>query len=589
MTESELIIGIDLGTTNSEVAIVEAGHPRIIPVDDAQLLPSVVGLDQTGELLIGTPARNQSALYPERTVRSIKRSMGQDIEIVLDDQRFRPQEISALILRRLKQAAETELASPVSKAVITVPAYFSDAQRQATKDAGELAGLEVVRIINEPTAAALAYEGESQQRRQILVYDLGGGTFDVSVVRMEQGVTEVLGSHGNNHLGGDDFDNKIIEHLVAHLQTTHGVDPSSNRQAMARIGRAAENAKITLSNAPYVTIEEEYLLEDKQGTPIHLSLELARRDYEAMIEPYIEQTLEAVHIALDGAGLNVADLDEILLVGGTTRTPLIQQRLEEILSLQPRSEIDPDLCVATGAAVQAAVIAGQQVGRVLVDITPYTFGTAALADFQGELYPYTYIPMIRKNSSIPVAKSDVFGTVMPGQQSVQIEVYQGEDPDALNNTEIGSFIVSGLDPKAPPGNQVLCKFSLDINGILQVTATEKETGLSKQITIENATGRLSEGQLSDARQRLDSMTGGGSVAPLEGAAASPTGSDQQQIKRAEELLGKAERLLETVASADRDDLIELMEAVREALNAADAGDLAERVEELAELIYFLES
>ena len=589
MTESELIIGIDLGTTNSEVAIVEAGHPRIIPVDDAQLLPSVVGLDQTGELLIGTPARNQSALYPERTVRSIKRSMGQDIEIVLDDQRFRPQEISALILRRLKQAAETELASPVSKAVITVPAYFSDAQRQATKDAGELAGLEVVRIINEPTAAALAYEGESQQRRQILVYDLGGGTFDVSVVRMEQGVTEVLGSHGNNHLGGDDFDNKIIEHLVAHLQTTHGVDPSSNRQAMARIGRAAENAKITLSNAPYVTIEEEYLLEDKQGTPIHLSLELARRDYEAMIEPYIEQTLEAVHIALDGAGLNVADLDEILLVGGTTRTPLIQQRLEEILSLQPRSEIDPDLCVATGAAVQAAVIAGQQVGRVLVDITPYTFGTAALADFQGELYPYTYIPMIRKNSSIPVAKSDVFGTVMPGQQSVQIEVYQGEDPDALNNTEIGSFIVSGLDPKAPPGNQVLCKFSLDINGILQVTATEKETGLSKQITIENATGRLSEGQLSDARQRLDSMTGSGSVAPLEGAAASPTGSDQQQIKRAEELLGKAERLLETVASADRDDLIELMEAVREALNAADAGDLAERVEELAELIYFLES
>lgn len=589
VTESELIIGIDLGTTNSEVAIVDAGHPRIIPVDEAQLLPSVVGLDQTGELLIGTPAHNQYALYPERTVRSIKRSMGQDIEIVLDDQRFRPQEISALILRRLKQTAETELGSPVGKAVITVPAYFSDAQRQATKDAGELAGLEVVRIINEPTAAALAYEGESQQRRQILVYDLGGGTFDVSVVRMEQGVTEVLGSHGNNHLGGDDFDNKIIEHLVMHLQTTHGVDPSGNRQAMARIGRAAESAKITLSNAPYVTIEEEYLLEDKQGTPIHLSLELARHDYEAMIEPYIEETLEAVHIALDGAGLNVADLDEVLLVGGTTRTPLIQQRLEEILSLQPRSEIDPDLCVATGAAVQAAVIAGQQVGRVLVDITPYTFGTSALADFQGELYPYTFIPMIRKNSSIPVAKSDVFGTVMPGQQAVQIDVYQGEDPDALNNTEIGSFIVSGLNPKAPAGNQVLCNFSLDINGILQVTATEKETGLSKQITIENATGRLSEDQLSDARQRLDSMTGGSSVAPQEGAAASPAGSDQQQIKRAEELLGKAERLLETVASADRDDLIELMEAVREALNAADAGDLAARVEELAELIYFLES
>ncbi|MDN5849605.1 MAG: Hsp70 family protein, partial [Nitrococcus sp.] len=425
---SHTIIGIDLGTTNSEVAVARAGRVEVLEIEPGTcLLPSVVALDDAGGLLVGQPAKNQLVLHPERTVKSIKRRMGDEEPVKLGDQRYSPQEVSAMILRRLKAVAEAHLGEDISRAVITVPAYFSDAQRQATREAGEIAGLEVARIINEPTAAALAYEIGHPGRRRILVYDLGGGTFDVSVVAMEADVVEVLASHGNNHLGGDDFDRKIIDHLIAHLQDEHKeVDATASPQAMGRIERAAEMAKIVLSDRPYARIEEEYLLEDTDGRPVHLSLELARDDYEAMIGDYVDETLDAVHTALDGASLTVSDLDEVLLVGGATRTPLIARRLEAELGLQPRGEVDPELCVATGAASQAAVIAGAPASAVLVDITPYTFGTSAIGDMDGVPYPYCFIPVIRKNTPIPVTKSEVFYTVQEAQPVVDVQVFQGE-------------------------------------------------------------------------------------------------------------------------------------------------------------------
>jgi molecular chaperone DnaK (HSP70) len=575
---SEPIIGIDLGTTNSEVAVVEDGQPRIIAVDGAKLLPSVVGLADDGALLVGQSARNQYALHPERTVKSIKRRMGEDEKVILGDQAYTPQEISAVILRRLRAAAEGHVGGPIAKAVITVPAYFSDAQRQATRDAGVLAGLEVVRIINEPTAAALAYEGEAAEAKIALVYDLGGGTFDVSVVRMEAAVTEVLASHGNNRLGGDDFDAKIVDHLVTHLREAHSTNPVTDRAAMARLGRAAEAAKIALSDAPFARIDEEYLLEHA-GRPVHLSLELARDEYETMIAPFVDETLEAIHIALDGAGLSVADLDEVLLVGGATRTPLIQRRLEEALGLAPRGEVDPELCVAAGAAIQAAVIGGERVSGVLVDVTPYTFGTSALAELHGEPYPYTFIPVIRKNTPVPVTKSEAFGTVEDGQRAIDVRIYQGEDPDALNNTEIGAYFIEGLSA-VPAGNLIVTTFSLDVDGILHVSSVEKRTGLEKEIRIENATARFEREEMAAARDRLDALMGG------ESGSASAAHRGEVQARA---LLEKAERIMETASPEDQEDLVDLAEAVRDALKGDDPKALHEAVDALSDLLFYLES
>jgi len=584
---SDIIIGIDLGTTNSEVAVVQDGRTRILEVDGSNLLPSVVGLTDDGALLIGQGARNQYALYPERTIRSIKRRMGEDTKVAMGALSYTPQEISALILKRLKQAAEQELGQAVSKAVITVPAYFSDAQRQATRDAGELAGLDVVRIINEPTAAALAYEVDHPQGKTVLVYDLGGGTFDVSVVRVAKDVTEVLASHGNNRLGGDDFDARIVAHLVDHLNA-QGHDPREHRAAMARLTRAAEAAKIALSDAPFALIQEEYLLEH-EGAPVHLSLELSREDYEDMIAPYIGETLEAVHIAVKGAGLSASDLDEVLLVGGATRTPLVQRRLEADLRMQPRSEVDPDLCVATGAAIQAAVIAGQQVGSVLVDVTPYTFGTSAIADLNGQMYPYTFVPLIRKNTPIPVTKSEAFETFHDGQRSIIVEVYQGEDPDALNNTEIGSFRIDGLSD-VPAGNVIITTFSLDVNGILHVSSKEKRTGLEAHITIDNATARFASDELAAARERIAALVDGVEQGPASGdGSQGDAAGDRREAVAARALVEKAERLMEGANAEDRDDLVDGIEAVHEALSRDDGAALEEAVAQLADLIYYLES
>jgi molecular chaperone DnaK (HSP70) len=542
------------------------------------ILPSVVGLSETGELLVGEAARNQFLLHPDRTIRSIKRRMGSDARVRLGEREYTPQEISAIILARLKEIAERQLNHPVRKAVITVPAYFSDAQRQATREAGEIAGLEVARIINEPTAAALVYEAAQHQGKRILVYDLGGGTFDVSVVRIEEGVVEVISSHGNNHLGGDDFDHKIVEHVLEHLKIKHGVDVADRPRAMARILRSAEAAKKHLSDHPYARMAEEYLT-DKDGVPVNLDLELSRDEYEQMIMPFIEETLGAVHIALESAGLTSSQVDEILLVGGATRTPLIRRRLIEAFGKDPRGEVDPDLCVAMGAAIQGGAIAGVDVSAVLVDVTPYTFGTHAISELNGELYPYTYVPIIPKNTPIPVRRSEVFYTATDQQTSVEVHIYQGENADALENIQIGEFRVDGLS-KAPAGNPVILDLALDRDGILKVSAREKKTGLERRITIDKAMSRYDRDQLDEARARIGALfadsdeTEAGEAVPDAAVAA---------------LLEKARGKLDAAGEEDRTEIIELIEAIRDASDSDDAAALQTARKQLEDLLFYLEA
>jgi len=575
------ILGIDLGTTNSEIAIYRDGRPEVLRDDQGRIiLPSVVGLTETGELLVGEEARNQLLLYPERTVRSIKRRMGSDAKVRLGEREYTPQEISAIILSRLKEIAQARLGRPIRKAVITVPAYFSDTQRQATREAGEIAGLEVARIINEPTAAALVYEAAQHQGKRILVYDLGGGTFDVSVVRIEQGVVEVISSHGNNHLGGDDFDHKIVEHVLEHLKLKHGVDVADRPQAMARILRSAEDAKKQLSDHPYARIAEEYLAEHS-GQPINLDLELSREEYEDMIAPFIEETVGAIHIALESAGLTSSQVDEILLVGGATWTPLIRRRLVEAFGTQPRGEVDPDLCVAMGAAIQGAAMTGTEVSAVLVDVTPYSFGTSALGELNGELYPYHYVPIIPKNTPIPARLSEVFFTVLDEQTDVDVRIYQGENNDALENIKIGEFRVSGLS-REPAGNPVILDLALDRNGILQVSAREKKTGLERRITIDNATSRYDREQLEEARQRIGALFG-------DQEQAASVGSGAATDSAVDALLARASAKLDETGEEDRTEIIDLIEAIRDARSSGDSAALEDVRSQLQDLLFYLET
>jgi molecular chaperone DnaK (HSP70) len=439
-------------------------------------------------------------------------------------------------------------------------------------------------MINEPTAAALSYEADQKTHKRILVYDLGGGTFDVSVVNIEDDVVEVVASHGNNKLGGDDFDQKIAEYLVEQIKAESGFDIQQSRKAIARINRAAESAKRALSDKPFVLIEEEYL-EEHDGVPIHLSLELARDDYEEMIEEY----LEAVHIALKGANLTASDIDEILLVGGSTRTPLVSERLKTDLRLQPRLDVDPDLCVATGAAIQGAMIAGTDVSAaaVLVDITPYTYGTSALGEMNGELYPYMYVPIFHKNSSLPLNKTEVFYTVSDNQEKVDVRVFQGEERDALNNIQIGEFMVEGLS-LVPQGNPILLKLELDLNGILDVSAIEKNTGFEKSIVIDNAISRFEEGEMETAKDRIRKLFGedGDGSAILEQDNETET---HHAIVQARALVEKAERMLDDASSEDREDMVNTIETINDAMNNSDIKALKEPMDQLSDILYYLES
>jgi molecular chaperone DnaK (HSP70) len=417
----------------------------------------------------------------------------------------------------------------------------------------------------------------------VVVYDLGGGTFDVSVVRIQDGVVEVISGHGNNHLGGDDFDAKLAGHILDHLKIKQGIDVADDLRAMARITRAAEAAKKHLSDEAFCLVAEEYLTE-ADGKPVHLSLEITRPEYEEMISPFIEETLEAVHVALKGAGMSVSEVNEILLVGGATRTPLVQRRLEETFGMAPRGEVDPDLCVALGAAIQGAAIAGEEVSAVLVDVTPYTFGISVLGEVDGDLYPYRFAPIIHKNTPIPVRRSEMYYTTFDNQDTVEINVFQGENQDARENIQIGEFSIVGLS-KAPAGSPIIVDLALDRDGILQVTAKEKKTGLQQRIVIDKAMARLGEGDLAEARGRIGGFF---DQSPFDAEASEPVGGESVPFD-VPALIARAEAKLDDAGEEDRTELIDLIESIRDARKAGDQGRLAEACEQLKDLIFYLET
>jgi molecular chaperone DnaK len=592
---ADIIVGIDLGTTNSEIAVLRDGKPVVLEEDGDPILPSFVGLSEDGKLLVGRAARNQYALAPERTIKSIKRKMGQEVTVQLGEQAYRPQEISALILKTLKERAVAQLGVPITKAVVTVPAFFNDAQRQATKEAGEIAGLEVVRILNEPTAASLTYDPTHEHLQRILVYDLGGGTFDVSIVQAQQGVIEVLASHGDTQLGGDDFDDLLLNHVLQRFQQETGVDVANQAVPRARLLRAVEAAKRQLSFEPFVRLEEEFLAE-KDGRPLHLSMELSRRDYEALIQPLLDRTLASVQRALQDCNLMPRDLDRVILVGGATRTPLVSEMLEARLGQPAHQEVNPDLCVAMGAAIQGALIAGENVGAVLVDITPHSLGINTIGERDGYEFPFCFSPIIKRNTPLPASRSEVFTTSVDNQQVVEIEVYQGEDDDVRNNHELGDFRVEGL-ARVPRGNQVVVQFDLDLNGILKVSAKEKLSGLQKQITIQNALHAPSAEEVSAARNRLaelfaeleDFDEGEGEEDESRPPELVPGPREgQRETVQARALMEKAERLLPSMQPEDKTEVERLLGQLRQALDERAWQRLGELSNNLSDVLFYLE-
>ncbi len=497
------IIGIDLGTTNSGVAIVQNGRPTMLTNGVERIIPSVVSYASDGKWLVGTPARNQYVLDPDNTVASIKRQMGTATKVTMGGKTFTPPEVSALILRNLKQIAAHHLEEPVTDAVITVPAYFSDAQRQATRDAGRIAGLNVRRIINEPTAAALVYGLNLEEDKLVLVYDLGGGTFDVSLVELMGGIVEVRATHGDTQLGGDDFDLLLAEYVADWFEDEYEVDLRLDRRAWARLLRAAENAKMDLSSKPYTWLKEAYIVE-KDGVPLHLEYEVSRADFEAEIADLLARTLESIERVLADGEVDADELDQVLLVGGSTRIPAVWELVAEATGLNPQATINPDEAVALGAAVQAAIIAGDPIDAILVDVTPHSLGIAVAEHrFSGELIPDRYRVLIHRNTTIPVTKEEKFHTVHPSQEAIQIEVYQGEKPVASQNTLLGQFKITGLKA-AMPGDlaEVTVQFDFDLDGILHVVARDRHTDSEAELTLQASTTQLDSAAVDEAQAKL---------------------------------------------------------------------------------------
>ncbi|HMF75311.1 MAG TPA: Hsp70 family protein [Bryobacteraceae bacterium] len=595
---NNLIVGIDLGTTNSEVAAFVNAQVQVLGPGDQRILPSCVGFSPSGELLVGEPARNQQTLYPERSVRSIKRRMGSQENVMLGGQSFTPPEISAVILRELVEWARLSLGDRPEKAVITVPAYFSDAQRSATREAGALAGLEVIRILNEPTAASLAYGYGDGSRRTALIYDLGGGTFDVSVVTVEGDVTEVLASHGNNRLGGDDFDDLLAERLAHEFQKQYRIDVrQGHAEAKARLWWAAEEAKKKLSQEPYAAIREEALV-TREGKPLHLEMEISRNEYESLIRPLVESTLDSVSKALQDSGRKPGDMDAVLLVGGSTRTPLVFNLLSEMMMIEPRQDVHPDLCVALGAGVLASRLAGREVNRVLVDVSPYSFGVSFLGERGGFPYPHCYKPIIRRNTPLPLTRTEQFATSHPFQTEVDVQIYQGDDDDALKNIPVGDFRIEGLTGMEDP-NEILCRMRLDLDGILEVAAVEKRSGKSKQITIANALQAKTAEEIAAGRKRIqelfESRAGrfpedfaetdeiDGEVLEMETQRASLPGEQE-----ALDLMERSRKLLERMHAEDREEAINIHEKIGAAMESGDAAALAQASRGLKEMLFFME-
>ena len=471
------IIGIDLGTTNSCVAVMEGGKPTVITnAEGARTTPSVVAFTKTGERLVGEPAKRQAVTNADKTVSSIKRHMGTDYKVTIDDKKYSPQEISAMILQKMKSDAENYLGEKVTEAVITVPAYFNDAQRQATKDAGKIAGLDVKRIINEPTAAALAYGLDNEQEQKIMVYDLGGGTFDVSIIEIGDGVIEVLATAGDNHLGGDDFDNKVTQWMLDEFKKTEGVDLSNDKMALQRLKEAAEKAKKELSTATTTNINLPFITATAEG-PKHLDMTLTRAKFDELTADLIARTERPVREALEGAGLTAAELDKVLLVGGSTRMISAQDKVRALTGKEPSKTLNPDECVAIGASIQGGKLAGDAgAGDILLlDVTPLSLGIETLGG--------VFNRIIDRNTTIPVKKSQIYSTAADGQTSVEIHVLQGEREMASGNTTLGRFVLDGIAP-APRGvPQIEVTFDIDANGIVNVSAQDKGTGKEQHITI----------------------------------------------------------------------------------------------------------
>lgn len=574
-----IIVGIDLGTTNSEVAFVKGGRPQILQDNGDKIFPSCVGVDQENRLIVGKRARNQAVAWPDRTVLSIKREMGRDKKVVLAGQAYSPQEISAFILRDLKEKAERVMGQPVGHAVITVPAYFTDAQRNATREAGAIAGLEVVRIINEPTAAALAY-GESRgsgDKRTILVYDLGGGTFDVSIVRIEDQVVEVLASTGDNRLGGDDFDNKIVNWLAEELKREHDLDVMENRAVLARLKSCAEKAKIELSQELSTRIQEDYIAGE-----VHLDVTLTRETFEGMIQPDISRTMDSVTRALQDASVAPGKIDRILLVGGSSRIPMISTLLREKLNLEPSQEIDPDLCVAFGAGIQAAREMGVDSSGVLIDITPYTFGTSAAEFVPDGLDTHVFVPLIKRNTKLPVSHTEIFYTMVDNQEKALIQVFQGESSHALDNILIASYTFDLSN--TPAGSMITLTYDLDVNGILKLEAVEKNGGKTLNAVIDNVFSCDDPDRVRASQEKINGLVA------LENRGTSEEPSLQTDMVPGDiaEILALAREKLDLAPREDRDDIIEMVEDITSAVADNDLERAREISQDLDDLLFYIE-
>lgn len=485
------IIGIDLGTTNSCVAVMEGGKPTVIAnAEGSRTTPSVVAFTKTGERLVGEPAKRQAVTNADKTISSIKRHMGSDFRVKIDDKSYTPQEISAMVLQKLKSDAENYLGEKVTEAVITCPAYFNDAQRQATKDAGKIAGLDVKRIINEPTAAALAYGLDNEKEQKIMVYDLGGGTFDVSIIEIGEGVIEVLATAGNNRLGGDDFDKKVSDYIVSEFQKMEGIDLSKDKMAMQRIREAAEKAKIELSSATTTNINLPFITATQDG-PKHLDLNLSKAKFDELTADLVQLTVEPVTKALADAGLNASDLSKVLLVGGSTRVPAVQDKVKQLTGQEPSKTLNPDECVALGASIQGGKLGGEEGVNdiLLLDVTPLTLSIETMGGVA--------TPLIERNTTIPTKKSQIFSTAADNQTAVDINVVQGERKFARDNKSLGQFRLDGIPPARRGVPQIQVTFDIDANGIVNVSAKDMGTGKEQHITI-TAGSNMSEDEIDKA-------------------------------------------------------------------------------------------